>query len=186
MRAIAAALAMLAAVSLTGCDRGDWLGGAERVTREAVDGWDMWETPAVQPFEKPMPLPVHGTVAVNGAPDFEQALLQLSEMDPDLRNQRARLVYQRFCHHCHGPNGDGRSIVGESFAVRPPDLRSPAIRARSDRSLYDHLSNGTDILIPLAPIMTPLDRLMAIERVRDLADAPSVPLFEPRNVEPLQ
>ena len=186
MRALAAALALLAAISLTACDKGDYLGGAERATREAVNGWDMWETDAVQPHEKPMPLPVHGTVAVNGAPGFDQARQQIGEMASPARQQRAELVYRRFCHHCHGPNGDGRSIVGESFDVQPPDLRAPEVQARSDRQLYDHLSNGTDVLIPLAPIMTPQDRLLAIDRLRALADAPSEPLFERRNVQPLQ
>jgi hypothetical protein len=186
VRAIAAALALLAAFSLTACDKGDWFGGAERATREAVDGWDMWETDAVQPHEKPMPLPVHGTVPVNGAPTFDQARQQRDEMAPPARKRRAELVYRRFCHHCHGSNGDGRSIVGESFGVRPPDLRAPEVQARSDRELYDHLSTGTDVLIPLAPIMTPMDRLLAIERMRALAGAPSEPLFEPRNVEPLK
>jgi cytochrome c553 len=146
----------------------------------------MWETDAVQPHEKPMPLPVHGTHPVNGAPGFEEAKLQLAEMKPALREQRADLVYRRFCHHCHGPNGDGRSIVGESFGVKPPDLRSPEIQARSERYLFDHLSYGSDVLIPLAPIMTPVDRLLAIERMRALAGAPSVPLYERRNVEPLR
>jgi hypothetical protein len=184
VRAIVATLALLAAFSLTACDRGDYLGGAERATREAVNGWDMWETDAVQPHEKPMPLPVQGTVAVNGAPDFEQAQLQVFAMDPAARKQRSELVYRRFCHHCHGPNGDGRIIVGESFGVRPPDLRAPEIQALSDEYLYDHISYG--ILLPLAPIMTPQDRLLAIDRLRALADAPSEPLFERRNVEPLQ
>jgi mono/diheme cytochrome c family protein len=183
VRAIVATLALLAALSLTACDRGDYLGGAERATREAVNGWDMWETEAVQPHETPMPLPVDGTVAVNGAPGFEQAQQQLAAMEPDARRQRAELVYRRFCHHCHGPNGDGRIIVGESFGVRPPDLRAPEIQALSDEYLYDHISDG---ILPLAPIMTPQDRLLAIDRLRALADAPSEPLFKPRNVEPLR
>jgi hypothetical protein len=186
VRAVAATLALLAALSLTACDKGDYLGGAERATREAVNGWDMWATDAVQPHEKPMPLPVHGTVPRTGAPSFDEARQQLAAMVPAARQQRAELVYRRFCHHCHGPNGDSRSIVGESFGVRPPDLRAPEIQARSDRYLFDHLSNGTDVLIPLAPIMTPLDRLLAIDRLRSLAGAPSEPLFERRNVEPLQ
>jgi hypothetical protein len=186
VRALAATLALLAAFSLAACDRGDYLGGAERAAREAMNGWDMWETDAVQPHEKPMPLPVHGTMPRTGAPGLEQARRELAGMEPGLREQRAELVYRRFCHHCHGPNGDGRSIVGESFGVRPPDLRAPEIQARSDRSLFDHLSKGTDVLIPLAPIMTPQDRLLAIERLRALADAPSEPLFERRSVEPVQ
>lgn len=186
MKTSVAILALIAAIVLPGCDKGDWLGGVERVAREVFNGWDMWETPAVQPHERPMPLPSPGTIPLNGAPSFEQAQEQLVAMDPVLRQERATLVYRRFCHHCHGPNGDGRIIVGESFGVKPPDLRAPEVQARSDRYLYDHLSNGTDVLIPLAPIMTPKDRLLAIDRLRALAEAPSQPLFERRSVEPLQ
>ena len=186
MRPLVAALTLLAAFSLTACDKGDHLGGAERAAREAMNGWDMWATDAVQPHEKPMPLPVHGAMPRTGAPGFEQARAQIAAMHAAVRVKRSELVYRRFCHHCHGPNGDGRSIVGESFGVRPPDLRAPEIQVRSDRSLYDHLSTGTDVLIPLAPIMTPQDRLLAIERLRALAAAPSEPLFERRSVEPVK
>lgn len=186
MRAFAALLALLAAFSLAACDKGDDLGGVERVTRQLVNGWDMWDTAAVHPFQKPMPHPVEGTVPLSGIPGFEQARQAVAEMAPEERERRAGLVYRRFCHHCHGSSGDGRTIVGESFGVRLPDLRSREVQARSDRYLYAHLVNGTDVIIPLAPLMTPRDRLLAIERVRALADAPSEPLFERRSVEPLQ
>jgi hypothetical protein len=186
VRRIAAALAVLTALGLVACDRGDYAGGVERVAREALNGWDMWETDAVQPHEKPMPLPVHGTVSVAGATGFEQARRQVTDLLPVVRVRRAGLVYRRYCHHCHGASGDGRTIVGESFGVRPPDLRSHEIQSKSDRDLYEHISNGTDVLIPLAPTIAPMDRLLAIEHMRTLAGAPSVPLFEPRNVEPVE
>jgi hypothetical protein len=181
-----AALAVLAILSLTACDRGDWAGSVERVAREAVNGWDMWETDAVQPHEKPMPPSVPGSIALTGTAGFEQARQQLAALDPAQREERAALVYRRYCHHCHGPNGDARIIVGESFGVPVPDLRSREIQSHGDRELYDSVSDGTEIIIPLAAIMTPLDRLLAIEYVRGLADAPSSPFYEPRNVEPVR
>jgi hypothetical protein len=177
---------LLTALGLVACDRGDYAGGAERAAREAMNGWDMWETDAVQPHEKPLPLPVDGTVPITGETGLEQALQQLGEMSAFDRKQRAALVYRRYCHHCHGASGDGRTIVGESFAVRPPDLRSPEIQSRSDEYLYEHITNGTKIIIPLAATVAPVDRLLAIEHMRTLAGAPSVPLFEPRNVEPVE
>jgi hypothetical protein len=107
-------------------------------------------------------------------------------MPPAEREARAALVYRRFCYHCHGPHGDARIIVGESFGVPVPDLRSPEIQSRSDREIYDSISAGTENILPLAPIMTPRDRVLAVEFVRGLADAPSRPFFEPRNVSPLE
>jgi hypothetical protein len=180
VRRLAAVLLALAALAGAACDRGDYAGGVERVARDALNGWDMWETPAVQPHEQPLVLPVHGTVPVGGTVGFEQAQAQLAALDPAAREERSALVYRRFCHHCHGPNGDGRIIVGESFGVKPPDLRSAEIQARSDRELYDHVTHGSDVIIPLAPVVTPVDRLLAIDHVRSLKDAPSEPFFEPR------
>jgi mono/diheme cytochrome c family protein len=179
-------MVLLAAFGLVACDRGDYAGGVERAAREAMNGWDMWETPAVQPHEKPLALPVHGTVPVTGTTGFEEAQQLAAELLPVVRTRRAALVYRRYCHHCHGANGDGRTIVGESFGVKPPDLRAAAIQSKSDRELFDHLTKGTEILIPLAPTIAPMDRLLTIEHMRTLAGAPSVPLFERRNVEPVE
>jgi hypothetical protein len=173
-------LLAVSALCGAGCDKGDYAGGVERVAREVLNGWDMWETPAVQPHEQPLVLPVHGTIPVQGSAGFEQAQQQRAALDPTLREERSALVYRRYCHHCHGPNGDGRIIVGESFGVKPPDLRSPEIQGRSDRELFDHVTRGSDVIIPLAAVVTPLDRLLAIDHLRTLEDAPSEPFFEPR------
>jgi hypothetical protein len=186
VRPLLPALLALIALGAIGCDKGDYAGGAERAAREIFNGWDMWETPAVQPHELPMPLPPPATVSLSGTIGFGQARQQLAALDPAGRDARSALVYRRYCHHCHGPNGDGRIIVGESFGVRPGDLRSPEVQARSDRELYDHVTYGSDVLIPLAAVVTPLDRLLAIEYVRKLADAPSEPFYEPRNREPVR
>jgi hypothetical protein len=178
-------LAVAALVS-AGCDKGDYAGGMERAAREIFNGWDMWETPAVQPHELPMPLPAPGTVPLAGAVGFERARQQLEALDSGVREERSALVYRRYCHHCHGPHGDGRIIVGESFGVKPSDLRSAKVQARSDRDLYRHVTFGSDVTLPLGAVVTPLDRLLAIEYVRGLADAESTPFFEPRNRGPVR
>ena len=186
MRTTAAALASAFLFGLTGCDQGDWFGGVERVAREAFHGWDMWETAAVQPYEKPLLAPVDGAVALERIAGFAEARERVAEMPVEEREKRSALAYRRFCHHCHGPNGDARIIVGESFGVPVPDLRSPEIQAKTDSEIYESVSRGTERIIPLAPIMTPQDRVLAIEYVRGLAAARSVPFFEPRNVVPLE
>ena len=48
----------------------------------------------------------------------------------------------RYCHHCHGQNGDGRIIVGESLETKPADLRSFKVQAQTDEALFDHLQEG--------------------------------------------
>jgi hypothetical protein len=57
--------ALITTAFLLGCglDKGDWLGPVERGLRAAFNGWDMWSTEAVRPYEDPMPQKVEGTVA---------------------------------------------------------------------------------------------------------------------------
>ena len=68
------------------------------------------------------------------------------------RRQRASwpraTAYRRYCSHCHGEHGDNRTIVGESFSPRLPDLRLPGTQAKTDRELYEtaharHRPHGT-------------------------------------------
>lgn len=102
------------------------------------------------------------------------------------RARRAAETYRRYCHHCHGQNGDGRIIVGESFSPALPDLRAPASQSRPEGQLYRQVMRGGRIMIPLDDTLTPLDALLALEHVRTLAQAPSRPFFAPRSEEPIR
>lgn len=162
-------------------DRGDWLGPLERGMRAAFNGWDMWNTTAVRPYEvDAMPPYVEGTVPTRGLIEYEEGMRELAGVGPDGRPERAALVYSRYCNHCHGPHGDGRVIVGESFGFKLPDLRLDETQNKSDEELFDLAFDGSGNMIPLRHTVTPLDLLLAIEHIRSLKDAPSVPFFEPK------
>jgi hypothetical protein len=177
---IALALASIA------CEEGDYLGGLERQIRAGVNGWDMWATEAVRPYEDPMPAPVEGTVPTVDLRDRVEAGRQLGRMSDGERAERAALTYRRYCHHCHGPNGDGRIIVGDHLELKPADLRSAAVQGRSDDELYRHLEEGGRLMLPLAATMSATEMLLAIEELRRLEDRPSKPHFAPRNTEPIE
>lgn len=169
-----------------GCAEGDWLGPVERGLRGAVDGWDMWETDAVRPYEDPMPDLVPGTVPTEDRTSFVVGQRGLEGLSAQARQARAARSYRRYCHHCHGQSGDGRIIVGESLDIPPADLRLDEIQSKSDRVLFDHVESGGDLMIPLAATMTPLEMLLAIEHVRTLKDRPTKAHFAPKHQEPLQ
>ncbi len=194
--------AVLLALSAAGCGRVDWF-PPERWMRAAFNGWDMWAGAAVQTHETPRPAVPAGTVpfqgtasAANGFGTYEDARAAFDALPPadrdrwgDLAEARALLgaqAYARYCDHCHGPHGDGRTIVGESFSPRLPDLRDPAIGARDDATLYESVRGGGRLMIPLADTLSPLDTLLAIHHLRGLAGAPSVPFFAPKDTEPLE
>ena len=169
-----------------GCAEGDWLGPVERGLRGAMDGWDMWDTDAVRPYEDPMPALVPGTVPTVDRTSFQAGQQGLKALSPQARQARAARSYRRYCHHCHGQNGDGRIIVGESLDIPPADLRLDEIQSKSDRVLFDHLKSGGKLMVPLAATMTPLEMLLAIEHVRALKDRPTGAHFAPKHQEPLQ
>jgi hypothetical protein len=193
--------AVLLALAASGCGRVDWF-PPERWMRAAFNGWDMWAGTAVRPYETPMPAVPEGTVpfqgtasAVNGFGTYEQALAVFEALPTgrdrwgDLAETRALLgaqAYARYCDHCHGPNGDGRVIVGESFSPRLPDLRNPVVQQKDDATLWARVRTGGGNMIPLADTLTPLDTLLAVHHVRSLAGAPSVPFIAPKDVEPLE
>jgi hypothetical protein len=72
--------ALITTAFLLGCglDKGDWLGPVERGLRAAFNGWDMWSTEAVRPYEDPMPQKVEGTVAT----EDELSIQPFGALDP--------------------------------------------------------------------------------------------------------
>ena len=178
-------LSCLATLAL-GCDKGDYF-PPERAARAAMNGWDMWDTPAVSPYKAPLLPTPEDAVPTNYDKDpLATARAKVNAMPPEKRREAGALTFKRYCSHCHGPNGDGRSIVGESFSPRLPDLRSAATQARSDRMIFDMLMLGSERMVPLDDTVTPVEAVLGIDHVRTLAGAPSHPLFPPKSAKPLQ
>ena len=177
---------LLVTIFASGCGSHDWFGPLERGARTLFNGWDMWDTPMVRPYEDPMPPVPTGSVAIKAKPDYQEAWKQFSKSNAQQRNDRGLVAYRRFCHHCHGANGDGRIIVGESFSVSPPDLRSSDVQEMSTEDLFEIIAAGSGSMLGLAASMTPLDILFSIHHMRSLKDAPSKPYFAPRNTQPVK
>ena len=184
MRILIFLIAILLAT--TGCEDGDWLGPMERGMRAAFDGWDMWATDAVRPYEDPMPSTVPGTIPTDGIVSFETAQKQAQSMSPGDSQMRADLVYRRFCHHCHGPNGDGRIIVGESLDIAPKDLGSLTVQRKSDKQLFQHLETGGRLMVPLLETMSKEDMILVIGKIRSLKGSASRPYFKTQFDTPLE
>ena len=179
----AAPLVIVAVLALAGCDKGDWF-PFERTARELFNGWDMWDTAAVSPHKTPMPPSPAGVVPVGGRlQTYDRAAAELARLDLAARRARGQLAYRRYCHHCHGPAGDGRSIVGESFAPSIPDLRAVT---QTDRELFDVIMGGGGNMLPLASTLSALEAVLTISHVRALAGAPSRPVYAPKDTAPVR
>jgi mono/diheme cytochrome c family protein len=171
---------------LTACEKVYEDGPFERGARAALNGWDMWDTPAVRPYEEPMPATPEGAVQTEDRFSFERGEADLEAVPADKRRERGALTYRRYCYHCHGPNGDGRIIVGESHELKPTDLRSETVQAKTDQALFTHLKEGGKLMLPLAATLSPLEMLLVIGHVRTLKDRPSEPYYKPKFTEPIR
>lgn len=172
------ALPFLSLLFLLSCGDGDYLGPVERTLRSAFNGWDMWFDEGIAPYERPMPNKVQGTVPVTGKTGYGQGIEELKKLDSSKLKEKAYTAYRRYCRHCHGENGDGRIIAGESFDIILPDLRSDIVQSLSDQEIYSIVSEGSGKMISLADTMTPLEIILSISHMRSLKNAPSEPFFK--------
>jgi mono/diheme cytochrome c family protein len=107
----------------------------------------MWETPAIRPHERPIPVPAVGIVPFDGGeirlrqtPEAElKAPFQLTAADQITAGEKG---YFTFCAQCHGKYYDGNGTVGQSFAPLPTDLRSRKVQHLGSGTLFKEISYG--------------------------------------------
>ncbi|MFB3890613.1 MAG: cytochrome c [Phycisphaerae bacterium] len=103
--------------------------------------------PNIRPYHAAMPLPPEGAVPVEDVwpalPTTAQATTMKVSIPATPANiARGKVYYGYYCAFCHGPSGDGRVPVGESFVPAPADLRSPKVRSMSDGQLLRAMLTG--------------------------------------------
>ncbi len=107
----------------------------------------MWVTPAVKPYEDPLPVMDTRTVPVSGGenryrladPADLQSPFGLGETEVLKAGQQE---YGYYCIQCHGRRYDGLGTVGQSFAPLPSDLRSDKVQSMPAGQLFQEISYG--------------------------------------------
>ncbi len=82
-----------------------------------------------------------------------------------------KAAYRFYCIHCHGPAGDGRGTVGQSFAPLPTDLKGDYVQQQSDRQLFLRIGQGYRRHPPLSQTVSIEDRWAVLLFMRSLARA---------------
>jgi mono/diheme cytochrome c family protein len=107
----------------------------------------MWETPAIKPHERPIPLMTAGVVpfdaeaaAIKTTPP-ESLVSPVPLSDPAVIAQ-GQQGYGYYCIQCHGKYHDGNGTVGQSFAPLPGDLRSSKIQQMAEGRIFHEISYG--------------------------------------------
>jgi mono/diheme cytochrome c family protein len=107
----------------------------------------MWETPAIKPHERPIPVATQGIVPFDGG-EVRLRHTPVAELAPPFILADAQQIeagergYFTFCAQCHGKYHDGNGTVGQSFAPLPGDLRSPKVQRMPVGTLFKEISYG--------------------------------------------
>lgn len=151
--------------------------GVLTVYDEVLSVGRMWETPAIKPHEKPIPVMASGGIPYTGgealyrAATVEKILPPFPLTDPETI-AAGKTAYQYFCIQCHGKNFDGYGTVGQSFAPPPGDLRSGKVQSMLPGQLFKEISYGIPDgrQPPLATTMAITDRWRVIGYVKSLGE----------------
>ncbi len=134
----------------------------------------MKDQESVRTYEAELPempaesIPVSGGVAQLRNEDPQKMKNPLPDTNEVIA--RGKASYEYFCVMCHGPEGDGRGTVGQSFAPLPTDLRSTYVRGQSDGLLFYRISLGFKRHPPLYGTVSSEDRWAVIHYLRSLKE----------------
>ena len=125
---------------------------------------DMMESPAIkaQEFDEGSPahrgarIPPEHTVPVGFKPyrfamDYEGATNNPNPLAGDFSPEiliTGQKYYDINCAVCHGDKGDGKSLVAEKMALKPPTLHSDKVRNWKDGQLYHVIQVGQGVMGP--------------------------------------
>jgi mono/diheme cytochrome c family protein len=88
-----------------------------------------------------------------------------------------RRRFEITCAACHGPLGDGVSVVASKMSLRlPPSLLTDQIRTLPDGRLFEVVSEGYGLMPPYADVLSVRERWAVVAFVRALELSQRAPL----------
>lgn len=129
-----------------------------RTMREPVEG-TISRDPLPYPFVK------NDTDLVEAGETFFNPFIATPE-----NLERGKVLFNRFCIHCHGPSGDGQGILFTSgrFLLPPGNLTQEKTRNRPDGEIYHIMTVGYGGMPAHGPQIRPDDRWKIILYVRNV------------------
>lgn len=171
MSGVLACRAVLALLSVTAVACSDSMGKGwdwNRMRRQPR--YDPYDTSAFFANGMAMRTPPAGTIAREAflPADDSAALRRVTERRlSDLRRGAGR--FQVFCAVCHGPGGNGVSVVGDNMITpAPTPLLGARARALSAAQLYSVITNGFGRMPAYASALSASDRWAVVAYVLEL------------------
>lgn len=125
--------------------------------------------PAYRPMEDPL-LPPEHSIPIEGAISIPGMGAPENPVEADEASlARGSELYTINCRMCHGPTGGGNGPIAPFLAVKPANLTSDLVQAKSDGSIFLTISNGIDgRMPPLNENLTVPERWDVVNFVRTL------------------
>ncbi len=142
--------------------------------------YDMWEQPAIQPYEQPLIYP-QNSVTTDGTrlkPQERAELEMITENPLPATNEsinKGQELFKTYCAVCHGPNAKGNGvIVTKGHGFYPVDLTSKTVAQRTDGFIYAYILYGGKVMMPAyGESVSGEDAWNIINYVRSLQGQPS-------------
>ena len=81
---------------------------------------------------------------------------------------RGRERFGIYCSVCHGDDGYAAGIVVRRGFPAPPSYHQDRLRSAADGHLFDVMTRGYGVMLPLADRLTPADRWAIVAYIRAL------------------
>lgn len=125
------------------------------------------------PHKMNMRQPVKGTIA-RGASQYiydihVDSVAQWASLKSPVSGDEAiaegKILYQRFCEHCHGENGDGKGTVGTKFGG-VPNYHTKSKRKLKSGNIYNTITNGKGMMRAHKSLLDPEERWKIAEYIK--------------------
>lgn len=141
--------------------------------------YDMWEQPAIQPYEQPVIYP-EDSVTKDGVTVGAEERSELEQITDNPRKPteesitHGKQLYKTYCAVCHGENAKGNGIlITKGHGFYPVDLTSQSVAQRTDGFIYAYILYGGKVMMPAyGESVSSNDAWDIINYVRSLQDQP--------------
>jgi mono/diheme cytochrome c family protein len=107
-------------------------------------------------------VPVQGPALIDGQP----ATTPVPSSSESI--QRGQHLYSITCQVCHGKSGNGLSPLSAFFNPPPADLTGATVQNMTDAQIYVVITQGFNVMPPMAENLSPTERWDVINYVRTL------------------
>jgi mono/diheme cytochrome c family protein len=81
--------------------------------------------------------------------------------------EEGKILYARYCTHCHGEGGKGDGLVGQQYKG-VPNYSSDALKTMNDGHIFHVITHGKGRMWPHGSQMTPEERWKIVQYVHKL------------------